>query len=178
MNFRTISITLIFLLLTLIPNTIKGDHHYTEEKVKSAFIYSICKFVSWPEIEEIDIDNSLILGIVGETSLINSLLSLNGKLINGRKFCVKKAGRKFLLKNFHVIFISQDSKSRIKSVLKKVYGLPILTISDSPGFCKMGGIINLLKINNKIRFEVNLKKAQGNNIRLSSKLLRLAAVIH
>ncbi|HFE36986.1 MAG TPA: YfiR family protein, partial [Gammaproteobacteria bacterium] len=43
---------------------------------------------------------------------------------------------------------------------------------------KNGGIIGLITINNKIRFEINLGAINNNQLKISSKLLRLAKAVY
>ena len=51
-------------------------------------------------------------------------------------------------------------------------------MSDMEGFATRGGIIELLKRGNKIRFEVNVASAEAAGLTISSSLLRLARTVH
>jgi hypothetical protein len=39
---------------------------------------------------------------------------------------------------------------------------------------ELGGMIEIYSVNNKLRFDINLKSAQKANLRISSRLLKLA----
>ena len=56
--------------------------------------------------------------------------------------------------------------------------MSILTVSDLDGFCGMGGIIQLLKQDQRIRFEVNLTVGVRAHLTISSKLLGLAQSVY
>jgi len=56
-------------------------------------------------------------------------------------------------------------------------GVPVLTIGETPGFARNGGIINLILEDNKVRFEVNVQAAKDAELNISSRLLALARII-
>jgi hypothetical protein len=49
-----------------------------------------------------------------------------------------------------------------------------LTIVNHSEFLRSGGIINFVVKDNKTRFEINIAAAKRTNLKISSKLLRLA----
>ena len=53
----------------------------------------------------------------------------------------------------------------------------VLTVSDTNGFAHQGVIINLIKVDNKIRFEINPAAAERAGLKISSHLLRLARIV-
>ncbi|MBL0717480.1 MAG: TonB-dependent receptor [Desulfosarcina sp.] len=61
--------------------------------------------------------------------------------------------------------------------LAKVEGKAILTIGEISGFTEAGGIINLVKTRNRIKFEVNLNAAQQAGLKISSRILKLATIV-
>jgi hypothetical protein len=62
-------------------------------------------------------------------------------------------------------------------LLDTVADLPILTVGDQPDFCRRGGMINLLVIDGRVRFEIDLSRARRSGLRLDSQLLRLASKV-
>ncbi|WP_269619809.1 YfiR family protein [Zhongshania sp. BJYM1] len=50
----------------------------------------------------------------------------------------------------------------------------ILTVSDNDNFIKLGGMIQLLIDNGKIRFDINRSATDRADLKVSSKLLGLA----
>ena len=64
------------------------------------------------------------------------------------------------------------------ALLNEIGDLPILTIGDQPNFCQRGGIINLLVVDGRVRFEIELSRARRAGLKLDSQLLRLASKVH
>ena len=53
----------------------------------------------------------------------------------------------------------------------------MLTVSDMERFAHRGGIITLLTIQDRIRFEINVEAARRSGVKISSKLLKLANIV-
>jgi hypothetical protein len=51
---------------------------------------------------------------------------------------------------------------------------PILTVGESETFLRAGGIVNFFMDDGKVRFEINQDAASRAQLRISSRLLRLA----
>ena len=64
------------------------------------------------------------------------------------------------------------------SLLDEVANRPILTVGDHPKFCQRGGIINLLVIDGRVRFEIQLLQARRAGLKVDSQLLRLASKVY
>jgi YfiR/HmsC-like len=50
----------------------------------------------------------------------------------------------------------------------------VLTIGESDGFARAGGMVNFVIDAGRVRFDVNQKAAERRGLRLSSRMLRLA----
>jgi len=75
-----------------------------------------------------------------------------------------------------MVFIGVDEDTS-KSI-SNLQGLAVVTVSDNPGFINQGGMIGLVKYNNRLAFEVNLDATNAVGIRISAKILELAKRIN
>jgi hypothetical protein len=66
---------------------------------------------------------------------------------------------------------------RLGDAIQMLKGAPVLTIGETAGFAKNGGIINLVLEDNKVRFEVNVRAAKDADLNISSRLLALARIV-
>jgi len=58
--------------------------------------------------------------------------------------------------------------------LRWVYGRPILTVSDTEGFTRLGGGIELARSGGRVQFVVNADALSRSGLTPSSQMLRLA----
>ncbi|MGI9280661.1 MAG: YfiR family protein [Endozoicomonas sp.] len=144
-----------------------------EDRVKTAIVYKITKFVTWPKKKQ-----SLTLCILGEGSINGELIKINRKSSMGRRLSVThkdlNAPVDKLCDILYLHSIDQASSSKITSSLK---GKPILTISDSRSFAEQGGSIGLARKGKKINFTINKSTVDASGLNISSQLQNLAKVI-
>ena len=101
-----------------------------------------------------------------------------GKTVIGRRLVIKCFGRvRDIETSCHVLFISSSETENLSRIMDRLKGSSVLTVGEMDGFTRRGGIIGFVVYNNKIGFEVNLGAAKRANLKISSKLLKLAKAI-
>ena len=53
----------------------------------------------------------------------------------------------------------------------------ILTVGETEGFATQGGIVNFKVEGGRVRLEINIEAAERAKLRISSKVLSLAAIV-
>ena len=81
------------------------------------------------------------------------------------------------LKKCHLLFICSSEKDNLFDIIDLVKNQSVLTVGETPGMLKAGGIINFLLEENKVRFEINLIAARQSKLTVRSQLLRLAKTV-
>jgi hypothetical protein len=106
---------------------------------------------------------------------------LDGKTVQGRKVEITlfQTAADWHRSNqpCHVLFLTPTEKAAWPSIHAALANRPVLTISQSPGFCSQGGLLNLLEQANRIRFEANPDAAAKQGLKFRSELLKLATVV-
>lgn len=160
--------------LCLIP-MVSADPIVTAEEyaLKAAFLYRFTNFVQWPgDSTGQDVFQICLLGRDPFGSVINEL---EREMVQGRKINIKRMQRPGEEPDCHLIFISASEIGRRQTllrVLSKTEG--VLTVSDMDGFTKAGGVIQFVKVGNRVRFVINVEAADRASLKVSSKLLRLS----
>lgn len=148
-----------------------------EYKVKAAFLYNFAKFVQWPQTGNTPRTGPIRLCVVGANPFGALLESLNGRTVKGRKLKIQVTSRPQDALAAQILFIALPDEAERREVLRRVRHHPVLTVSDTEGFCAQGGIINFVIVDNKVRFQVNLAAAARAGLRISSQLLKLATIV-
>jgi hypothetical protein len=73
-----------------------------------------------------------------------------------------------------VLFVHSERKSTLQSALRITAGLPVLTVSDSEDFAELGGVVQLVREDRKMRFDINVAAAEQAGLRIQAQLLKLA----
>jgi hypothetical protein len=149
-----------------------------EYLIKAAFLYNFAKFVEWPANAFTHESDPIILCILGTDPFGNALDSIEGKMINNRKLEIKRCETVEEAKNCHILFVSSSKKTSVPQILNAFKNLAVMTVGDMEDFGRLGGIINFIIVENKVRFEINLDSAQKAGLKISSKLLKLAIIVN
>ena len=145
----------------------------TEAQLKAGFLYNFAQFVEWPATAP---DDELVIGVMGDVNFDGALEQMRGREVNGRKIDVQFVEERDDVSGCAILFIAAPDDRATASALARVGSSPVLTVGESARFTKLGGIIRLYKENDKLRFEVNVARAQSAGLRISSKMLGLARI--
>lgn len=179
MNLKQIHKLLIVLLLVPLVLWPACGHAapVSEYQIKAAFLYNFAKFVEWPKCTDCKQDRPFVIGILGDDPFGPDAALLEGKRVKDRPLRVVRSAKLNELGGCDVLFISSSFKADLARILKKLVNRPVLTVGDTPGFAQAGVMINLYKVENKIRFEINPNAADKAGLKISSHLLRLARIV-
>lgn len=160
-------------------NTASGQTQWQEQRVEAAFLYNFAKFVEWPNSAGAPGSDPFTFCLLGAAQLEGAVEeSLAGKAINGHLLVVRQIGRAEEAPNCQVAFIGWDERKRLPAVFDALNGAAVLTVADFEQFASHGGMIQLIKEGNKFRFAVNVDAVNRHGLRVSSRLLQLAEVVH
>jgi hypothetical protein len=146
-----------------------------ETKVKAAFLYNFAKLAEWPTNTFTNAATPLTIGVLGSDPFGPVLEEVTkGKTINGRAIVIARYDNVADVGGCQLLFISVSENGHLPAILAKLASQPILTVGDTPQFAVRGGVIGLIKREGEIHFEINRAAAARAQLKLSSKLLRLA----
>ena len=149
-----------------------------EYEIKAAFLYNFATFVEWPTSAFPHEDSPFVVGILGEDPFGAALEeAFRGKTLHHRRIVVRRSSELGDLTPCHLLFISKSERERASRILDALKGMPVLKVGDFPGFATLGGCINFTVEGKKVRFEINPEAPKRANLKVSSKLLRLARVV-
>jgi hypothetical protein len=151
----------------------------SEYAVKANIVRSIMSFVEWPtEVLSEDGAEDLTICVLGRDPFGGELeLAIEGQTV-GERAITKHAARRITSIGFcHLLFISESEGDRLPQILPVLEGLHVLTISDIEGFAEHGGMIGIEVVDSKNRLVVNRTVLARSELKLSSRLLRLARLV-
>lgn len=160
--------------------SIAASEPYPEHEIKAAFLFNFMKFTEWPEYRMQDSNEPMSIYVVGDYPECKTFKDIRKKDINDRPVQVRifKSYEKIedpnILKLCHVLFICETEKKNANTIVNIVKDSGVLTVGEFKGFLEADGMINFVRQEQKIRFEVNLSATQNSGLNLHSKLLKLA----
>jgi hypothetical protein len=150
-------------------STVHAEEPTLEYRVKAAFIFNFVQYVEWPE--EALGEGALNICVAGHNPFGSALAeTVQGETVHERPVVVR-----VILEpepGCHVIFVANGSAT--SAYLRAVRQLPVLTIGESADFMAQGGMIGFVLEGANVRFVIDQHAAERANLRISSRLLRLA----
>lgn len=149
-----------------------------EYQIKAAFVFNFTQFVEWPAQSFSTPQSPAVIGIIGKDPFGNYLEeTIAGETINKHPLVIQHFNTVEEVTNCHILFVNINDKAKLQSIIEKLKGKSILTISDNNSFTKLGGMIRLYTRDDKINIQVNLEETKAGNLTISSKLLKLAEIV-
>jgi hypothetical protein len=141
-----------------------------EHRVKAAYLFNFVRFVEWPAASG---EGPLTICVVRPSPFGEVLTdTVRNERVNGRAIATRLVDTAD--DGCHVVFIPA-SAAALPS-LRAVDESPVLTVGESPGFIRQGGMVNFVREGTNVRFEIDEPAARRAGLRISSRLLRLARV--
>ncbi len=170
--YRVILAALLFRASLFADTPVQGPSEY---QVKAAFLYNFVKFVEWPAAIS-EQQGPVVMCVIGKDPFGDSLVrAVEGKKVNGRPLEVRQIAGPGAAISCHVLFVSSSESGRINEISSAVRVWSVLTVGEGERFTERGGMIAFVMEGQRVRFQINLKVATEAGLKVSSKLLLLAA---
>ena len=166
-----------FLLVVLIcsfAGAATAQNEEQEANLKAAFIYNFIKYIDWGKYDH---GNDFVIGVAGDSPITESLNEIsNQNTVNNKRIAVKTLYSASDIGDCDILFIPKESRFSLNYLLERA-GPGVLTISEQAGFAERGTAINFVIINNRLKFEANLKAISSAGLKAGSQLLKLAIIV-
>ena len=177
-------VPLIFLLVlgTLLWNpqfaAAQGDS-VGEYELKAAILFNLTKFVEWPDSAYSGVQAPTNLCILGRDPFGDSLASMGPKqAASGRSLLIRRLPQERDIRDCHVLYVSSSERKTLPEIFANLKGSSVLTVGEMTQFAVRGGMIQFGLQDKQVRFDINLDAASRVGLRISSRLLVLARVVH
>ena len=149
-----------------------------EDALKAGFLYNFAKFTNWPHMD--DLDMSINFCVERDTLAPPVFEGWGRKQIKKRPVRVTffSEADPVRLRSCDIVFIRTiEGDEELDALMELAKKNGILTVSDTEGFGKRGGHIELYLADRKLRFRVNLESLDEADLSLGAGLLRLAEIV-
>ena len=145
-----------------------------EQAVKATYLYKIAAFVEWPPGAFESPGAPLVICVTGGDP-VGAVVeeAVTGQRANGREFEVRRLAAGAPSAGCHILYMPVQAATAAR--LEAVRGTPVLTVTDAARDGGAQGIVNFVNVDNRVRFEIDLRSAAVNHLEISSKLLNVAS---
>ena len=154
-----------------------------ELQLEAAFLVNFVRYAEWPRQRFTGASDPYVIAVLGSETTVDTVAAIARAAgpIQGRRIEVKpvdlfRRGAGDRLRDSHVVFLQASAKATPRELLRAVDGMPVLTVSDVPGFAAQGGMLGLVRSGRHMAFEANPDAIRNGGVSLSAKVLKLARI--
>ena len=161
------------LLLACLQGRVAADTHgaVPEYTMKAAYLYNFAKLTDWPARPAA---THFDLCLFGQDDFGAALEILRGKTIHGLPLNVRSVADAQDAKQCQLLFLGESEGNHGRYILDALKGIPTLTVTDDGRATRATAMLVLATEGRRLSFEVHHAPAKHAQLKLSSKLLRLA----
>lgn len=140
--------------------------------IKVRLTLSLARFTQWPSVDPSTTEALRLCVLHRSPPVFSSFRGKAGEFVNGSRLLVMEAPSSGVA-GCHVLFVHASAPAFAEHVHDAVRR-SVLTVGDGDGFVAAGGMVELVPVNDAVRFDVNLAVLRAAHLVLSSQVLRLA----
>lgn len=143
--------------------------------MKAAYLFRFLSFVEWPQSSFLRPDSPIVIGVLGDEAVLEELRGIvPGRVVQGRPVAAARLREGASLAGVHVLFVGREASAQLAR-LAPMKG--ILVVSDSERGLDQGAVVNFVRDEGRVRFEVAVDAAERRELKISSRMLAVASSV-
>ena len=144
-----------------------------EAEAKARFVITLARFVQWPAGAPPERAALRLCVVHHSPALAAAFASREGTAVTGRPL-VLVTGESVRPGACDLLFVDASAGSAGGESAAAFAGQPVLTLGTVDGFLSRGGMVELVNVDDALRFDVSLGPLRAARLGLSSQALKLA----
>jgi hypothetical protein len=148
--------------------------------VQAVFLYSIGRYVEWPENTFAKPSSPFVIGILGDEHFGGALDAIAvKKTIQNRKIEIRRyPSLEKYDQECQILYVSHSVPAAEQAaVIEKTKGKPVFVVGATAGLASQGATADFTTDEDRIVIEINAEAARSSQLRMDAKLLSLAKVV-
>lgn len=154
------------------------DQQHVEAQIKAAMLYKFLSYIEWPEAAFQTSDSAYRIVVMGAEPVAANLQEITREReVAGRRISVEEISSTAELDGAHMLFIGKDKKVNTEQLASRLRHRSVVTVTESQEGLNPLSVINLRVNDDKVNFDVSLPMAAEREVRVSSRMLAVAASV-
>jgi hypothetical protein len=150
---------------------------FREHDIKAVFLFRFLQFVEWPATAFAEDDSPIVIGVLGDDPFGAALdETVRNEVVGNRHVVIRRGTDLAAVQPCHLLFVSRQPDGTLPDTWSP---LPtgVLLVGEAPEFLSRGGMVNFYMQDNQVRFEICPEAVEQAQLRMRSRLLRLARLV-
>jgi YfiR/HmsC-like len=173
LGWRGSALVLLPLLLCAAAPPQRDVEKDTTAILQANYLYNIAKLVEWkdPSMRT----GNFIIGVVGGANLYQELIKqYSTRTIGKQPIEVRKLPRTAEVDRCHMLFVGKNDLALLPEIYKRMRGKPTLLITEYSGALDDGSVVNFVKVDNLLKYELSMANATNHGLVVGLTLKNLA----
>jgi hypothetical protein len=160
-------------IFAVIPQQTRDAEKDTTAIIQANYLYNIAKLVEWKD-EKMRSGN-FIIGVIGSTNLYQALIKeYSTRTIGRQPIEVRKLPRTAEVERCHMLFVGRSDLGLLPDIYKRMNAEPTLVVTEYEGALDDGAVVNFVRVENLVKYELSMRNAQKHGLVVGSTLKNLA----
>lgn len=169
---RRLFLVVPLLLCSAAPQT-RDSEKDTTSILQANYIYNIAKLVEWKD--PVMRQGNFVVGILGGANLYQELIKqYSTRTIGKQPIEVRKLPRTGNPERCHMLFVGRSELALMPEILKNLKDQPTLVVTEYSGALEDGAVVNFVKVDNLLKYELSMANAKGHGLVVGLTLKNLA----
>jgi uncharacterized protein DUF4154 len=147
----------------------------SEQSIKAAFLYKFLSYVDWRAGAFAAPASPIVIAVMGAEDIADALdVVAGGRKVGEHPVEIRRVRPNDPLEGVHMLFVGREHSTRTRQMAAVAQRRGVLLVTDYEGALDDGSAINLVVVENRVRFEVSLDAAERSGLKLSSRMLSVA----
>ncbi len=162
-----------FLLFAAVPQQPREAEKDTTAILQANYLYNIAKLVEWKD-QGMRTGN-FVIGIIGGENLYQELIKqYSTRTIGKQPIEIRKLPRSADVERCHILFVGRGDLALLPEIYKRMKSQPTMVITEYAGALEDGAVINFVKVDNLLKYEMSMGNAQKHGLVMGLTLKNLA----
>lgn len=148
----------------------------TEEALKSAFVYHLFNFATWPETA-VNADQERRICVWPGYTGRKEIEALAGEKVGGHTISVSTCDHETCVRSCHVLLLPEQRSDELSGLMSILRGEPVLTLTDASSELAGDTLIQFFHDQRQLRMAIDIENTRQSGIEISSRLLRLMRIV-
>lgn len=162
-----------FFLFATVPQQPRDAEKDTTAILQANYLYNIAKLVEWKDASMRS--GNFVIGVIGGGNVHQELIKqYSTRTIGKQPIEVRKLPRSPDVERCHMLFVGRSDLALLPDIYKRLKGKPTLLVTEYTGALEDGAVVNFVKVDNLLKYEMSLANAQKHGLVVGSTLRNLA----
>lgn len=169
---RLMLVVPLFIFASVPPQQREADKD-TTAILQANYLYNIAKLVEWKEGSMRN--GNFIIGVIGNTNLYQELIKqYSTRTIGKQPIEIRKLPRTSEVERCHMLFVGRSDLALLPEIYKRMSKEPTMVITEYAGALDDGAVVNFVKVDNLLKYELSIANAHDHGLVVGSTLKNLA----